>query len=212
MAGVVGIRGQGTLSNLYRFDGTTLAARPKLVLPNLGPRSSMLLENISDTLMWAEIGGARATATLTGGVVTSCSVANAGFNYTLPPRVQFLGGGRYPNGLMKGVAYPGAVSPSNIATAHCVMADDGYGTSTLKVSSIVIDNGGAGYAVAPMVVLLNDPNDPLGCADPRAGGSGSGFLVYPANMPPQAPLVVTTDPVAIWANADSKAYFCGITI
>lgn len=211
MAGVVGIRGQGSLTTLYRADGSTLAARPKIVLPNFGPRSSFVFENISDTAMYLEFGGARATATLTNGAVSSCTIVNAGFNYTLPPRVTFLGGGRYPNGLMQGVAYPGAVAPSNIATGHCVMTDDGYGTTTNKVSSIVIDNGGSGYASAPLVVLLNDPNDPFGCADPSLS-SGTGFLVYPANMPPQTPLVAPTDAVAVWANADSKKFFCGYTI
>ena len=93
--------------------------------------------------MWLEFGPARAKATVTNGVVTSIAVANAGFGYSYAPRIKILGGSIKGDGLNLSNGYPGTDSPSNIATAHCVMTGS---APNMTIASIVVDNGGAGYS------------------------------------------------------------------
>lgn len=205
----VGIGEQQVLVPRFRADGSiTAGGTPQLILPHAAPRSSILLQNNSDTVMMFEFGCARATAAISSGVVTSCTVTNAGFGFTYAPIIQFIGGGRDGNGRNLGVGYPGQKAPSNFATAHCVMASDGLGGSGLKVNSIVIDNGGALYATAPYVQLMNDPNDAFGCAIPSAT---VGFQLYPGQSLYEAHSVVTTDSIAVYCATTAKTYFCGFT-
>ena len=206
-----GIGEQIVSINGYRADGTIASnSAPQLILPNAAPRSSVLLQNASDTVMYFEFGSARASATITNGVVTSCTVLNAGFGFTYAPLVQFVGGGSNGNGRNLGVGYPSQISPSNTATAQCVMTSDGYGAGKSKVSSITITNGGANYATAPYVRLINDPNDAFGCADPSLS-SGTGLVLYPGQSIYEAHSVVTTDPVSVWCSATGKKFFCRYT-
>jgi len=169
-----------------------------------------LLQNISDTAMYFEFGSARASATLTSGGVSACTILNAGFGFTYPPIVEFVGGGNSGNGLNLGVGYPNQNAPSRPAKAHCVLTSDGYGAGKSKISSIVIDDPGAGYAVAPYVRLINDPNDAYGCADPSLS-SGSGFVLYPGQSLYEAHSVVTTDQISVWCSATTKKFFCRYT-
>src|SRR5262249_38636756 len=79
---------------LYSADGTiTSGGTAQLVLAQSQSRSFLLLQNLSAGPLYVEIGAARATCTISNGAVASVSVANAGFNYTKPPVVRFLGGG-----------------------------------------------------------------------------------------------------------------------
>lgn len=130
----------------------------------------LMLQNTSSTaahIMSIEFGGARATATLTGASVSAVTVTNAGFGYTLPPLVTFWGGGGdTPN---VGLGQPGANSPHHPAAAHAVLTSG-------AVSSIVIDDPGANYRIAPFVMLFSDPNDPYGAAIPSAT---SGYQLAP---------------------------------
>ena len=161
MARIIGFTEQQVLTPVYRADGKIASGgTAQLILPRAAPRSSLLLQNTSssDTLYF-EFGGARATATLSNGAVSSFTITNAGFGYTYPPSVHFLGGGNTLNGRDLGVGYPNQAAPSNYATAHCVLTSG-------AVSSIVIDNPGSGYDIAPYILLLNDPNDNFGAAVP----------------------------------------------
>jgi hypothetical protein len=49
--------------------------------------------------------------------------------------------------------------------AHAVL-------TTGAVSSIVVDDGGTGYVVAPYVFIVNSDLDPNGCAIPAIGTAG----------------------------------------
>ena len=208
MARMVGFSGQKVMTTGFRADGTAGTA-PVLILPNAAPRSSVIIQNVSDSIQWFESGGARATATLTSNVVTSCTITNPGFNYTYAPRVVFLGGGRDGNGLNLSAGYPEYQTPSNQATGVAVMTGSG---SNKSVASITITNGGANYAIAPYVLLLNDPNDPFGCADPSYN-SGSGFQLYPGQSFDRATHnIVPTDAIAVYCASNSKNFFCEFTV
>lgn len=194
----------------YRADGSIASASlPQLILPSSLSRSSLLLQNTSSAIMWVEMGSARAHATITGGVVTSITIDNAGFNFTKPPVIELLGGGNAGNSTYLGLGQPGAPSPNSQLTpgrpakAHAVLSGG-------VVNSIVVDDGGAGYAIAPYVFIINSDLDPYGCADPSAN-SGSGFQLYPGQSLYEAHSVVVTDPIALFCATISSSYFCRYT-
>lgn len=203
MARIAGFSEQQVLTPVYRADGTVAAGgTPQLILPRAAPRSSILIQNTSasDTIT-IEFGSARATATISGGQVTAVTVTNGGFGYTYPPYVRFLGGGNMLNGRDLGLGYPNQLAPSNYATAHCVLTAG-------AVSSIVIDNPGAGYDCAPYVQLLNDPNDNYGCAAPSAT---SGFKLAAGASLYQTYNIVTTDAIAVYGPTTGNSWFCQYT-
>lgn len=164
---------------LYDFSGACTGAA-KLILPIWQTRTYFLFSNASSHDMLLVFGGATATATLTSGVITSISVGNAGFGYTYPPIVEFLGGGYPPNGVSAGTegvgwAAVGAPSP--------VTANKPAAVATLSggaVNAITVQNGGAGFVTAPLVYLRNDPRDPVGAAAPSAT---VGILVKTGSAP-----------------------------
>jgi len=203
MARVVGFTEQQNLTPVYRADGTIAAGgTPQLILPRAAPRSSILLQNTSATdTLYFEFGCARARATVSGGVVTAITVTTAGFGFTYPPIVRFLGGGNNSNGRDLGVGYPNQLAPSNYAAAHCVLTSG-------AISSIVIDNPGSGYDCAPYVQLLNDSNDNNGAAVPSAT---SGFKIAPGASLYQAYNVVTTDAIAVYGATTGNSWFCQYT-
>lgn len=193
---LIGAAGQQRNDPLFDASGTSTGAA-QLLLPQQKQRSLLLIQNISDTVMYIEFGSARATATLTSGVVTSCTVTNGGFGFTIPPRIEFLGGGHPGNSTYLGATEPFAQSPSKPAQAHCVLSGG-------AVSSIVVDDGGSGYAIAPYVYIRNSLNDPNGCASPSAtsglylAANGGSFF--------NDGTACTTDPVALFCSVGSKAF------
>ena len=210
MAARPGFRGQTNSIHGYRFDGQIASATaPQLILPWAAPRSSFLFQNTSSATLWLEFGSARATATVTNGAVSSVTVVNGGFGFTNPPMIEILGGAADPvNGLFLGVGYPGHPAPSRPARAHAVLTGG-------VVTSILVDDGGAGYsnnaASAPYVFLRNERNDPYGCANPYNAGSGRGYQVVTGAQFYEAYSVVTTDPVAVWGGTVGQTFFCRIT-
>ena len=164
-------------------------------------RSMLFIQNISSTVMYVEFGGARAHTTLSSNAVSSITVDNAGFGYTVPPRVIFYGGGdltKNPNYLCPGI--PGNVMPGKLPVAHAVL---GSGT----VTSIVIDDPGPAYFVkAPMVFLQSHENDPYGAATPSAtsgtllAASGGSLLFNGTSTP--------TSAVSVFCTATSAAFTC----
>lgn len=190
---------------LYSSDGTiTAGGTPQLVLARSLSRSYLLIQNLSNGPMWLEMGSARATCTISSGGVNAVSVANAGFNFTKPPVVLFMGGGPaggssgpLSNKSYIGLAQPGAPAPSRPAKGHAVLTGS-------AVSSIVIDDPGAGYVLAPYVFIYNSDLDPAGCAAPSATSgillSGQGDKVeWNGTCCP-------TDPVAIFGADTAAAY------
>lgn len=198
-------RGQQQRDNLYDASGTiTTGGTAQLLLPEAKSRSLLILQNISDTAMFVEFGSARATATLTSGVVTSCSITNAGFGFTIPPIIEFLGGGNdgwnMGNPTMNTPGLPGWPSPANPALGIAVLS----GTT---VGSITVTNGGANYKNAPYVFIRNSYNDPFGCATPSATSG----IQLPANM--TVPFIFNgtacpTDSVAIFCATTEKSFAC----
>jgi hypothetical protein len=164
--------------------------------------------------MYVEFGSARATATLTAGVVTSCSVTNAGFGFTLAPDIEFFGGGAGGNSTFVGVGLFGFPSPGSRtvgptailnqyrpAKAHCVL------TAGI-VSSIVVDDGGNGYITAPYVAIRNRELDPKGCADPSVS-SGTGIFLGSSQSLTMNGTFCATDSIAIFGSGTgSQAFTC----
>lgn len=198
----------------YLYDASVTigaSSTPTLVLPKAQQRSSLVLQNISAIDMYIEIGPARASCTISSGAVNAVSVTNAGFGYSLPPTVHFYGGA-YINKNQISPTYtiaglPEYAAPSRPAKAHCIMSG-AAGAQT--VSSIVIDDGGAGYAYPPFVYLRNNPNDPYGCAAPSAtsgillkGGSGSSWS--------NNGIVQNTDQVAVFCTSFNTILTCKFT-
>lgn len=209
MAALIGYSGQRTSNRLFDASGTiTTNNTAQLVLPLSLTRSSLIIENISAVNMFVEFGAARATATLSGGTVSACTVTNAGFGYSRPPSITFLGGNNIqqamPTYTLQGL--PEWTSPNNFASAHCVMTG---AAGAMTISSIVIDNPGSGYAYPPIVLLTNDPLDPYGCA---ASSATSGILLlanggsYTSNGS-----VCTTDQVSIFCATSTSAFVCKYT-
>lgn len=211
MAKLIGSTGQYTGSE-YLFDASgTIASggTAQLILPKALSRSSLIIENISAVNMLIEIGAARATATLTSGAVSSCSVSNAGFGYSLPPKIIFLGGQNLqqtmPAYTLQGLS--DWISPSNPAQAHCIMSGS---APNMTVGSIVIDNPGANYAYPPVVFLQNDPRDPYGCAVPSA--SVGLLLLASGGSYTSNGTICTTDQISIFCASSSSAYTCKYSV
>jgi hypothetical protein len=202
-----GTRGQlGTRDLSYRADGTVLSATlPQLILPEQWQRAHLKFQNTSTATMYLEFGSARAHATLTNGQVTSVTMDNQGFGFTLPPRVEFLGGGGDSNSTRIGTGDPYGPSP-NIAprNRHAKAHANVVGGA---ITSISIDDPGNGYLVAPYVRLTNSPLDFIGCADPSVGG-GSGCILYPSQWFLDEDLTVPTEQVALFCGTLGATYFC----
>lgn len=150
--GVVNVLSNGTLTvsqvrvtqasptALFNFNGGTLKANALNAganFMNSGNMDAVTVYSGGGTIhnngTSITIGNALAAAT--GNGVTSIAVTNGGSGYIGAPMVMITGG------------------TGNAATGYAVMADDGTGNGTFKVSSIVITSGGT-YSVDPTTVTL----------------------------------------------------------
>ncbi len=166
----------------YRADGVIISgSAPQLILPAMQTLLRLTVQNCSAHPMWVERGPARAHATITNGAVTSidftdAGLDNAGFNYTLAPKVAVLGGG---GNFVTPTSWPGSVGQEQWQVPSGPNARPAAITAVLTsgaISSFVIDDPGAGYVNPPELFLINHPSDPFGCADPSIG-SGTGFFL-----------------------------------
>lgn len=200
---LTGSRGQETRDPVFDASGTiTAGGTAQLVLPEAKQRTFLMFQNISDTNMYLEFGSARATATLTSGVVTSVAVTNAGFGFTIPPHIEFLGGGNdgwnMNNSTTITPGLPSWPSPKSVAQATCVLSGS-------TVGSIAIVSGGANYKNAPYVFIRNSLNDPSGCAIPSAT---VGVLIVPSGSITFNGISCPTDPMAVYCATTAKAFTC----
>lgn len=189
---LVGARHQQVDAPLYVAD-VTLTGSPQLVLATSVARTCLILQNLGTHVMNVEIGGPRAHCTMSAGAVASVVIDNAGFNFTYPPLVLFMGGGPQQgqkSGPYLGLNQPNGTSPTHPAQGHAVIVGG-------AVSSIVIDDPGAGYLSAPYVYIYNNVNlDPYGCALPSATSgislplSQASPLVFNGTFCPTAPIAV----------------------
>ena len=189
---------------LFCADGlVTAGGAAQLVLGQSQARSHLILGNNAQEALWFEFGSARATCTISAGAVNAVSVANAGFGFSKPPVVRFLGGGTGQNGSFLGLGQPNGAAPSDVALGHCVMTG-AVGSQT--VSSIVIDHPGSLYACAPAVFLFNSDLDPNGCAVPAIN---SGLLI-PSGAPPLVwnGTCCPTDAIAVWGATTGDQFTC----
>jgi hypothetical protein len=203
-----GIRGQASPTPFLDFSGSvTTGGTAQIVAPQQIGRSYLYFKNTSTADMWVGFGGARATATLSSGAVSSVTVTNAGFNYTFAPQVVFLGGGRsnaLADGVGGGATFP---APSNPATAHCNMA---AGVALNKVNTITVDNAGSGYLAAPYVYLFSDPRDPFGVYLPAAS---SGILLAAASVPfVMDASICTTDAISVFGGTTGQTFSCFVVV
>lgn len=191
----------GKRDNVFRADGAIASgSAPQLVLPEQWQRAMFLFQNLhASASMFLEFGSARAHATLSSGGVSSVTIDNAGFNFTKPPLVEFLGG-YGANSAAIGSKDPFCPAPSHPAAGHATLSGG-------SVASIVIDDPGAGYLTAPYVRITNNPLDFQGCADPSAGG-GTGILLIAGATLTFENTVCPTDPVAVFCSTISAPFAC----
>lgn len=207
-------RGQGQHDPYYDVSGTvTAGGTPQLILPVQPARSHLFIQNISPGDLYFEFGSARARATLTSGVVSALTILNPGFNFTRPPIVEFMGGGQnigFGNSFNSSFTGAGAVgypSPSGISPAGATMrpARARCVLTTGAVTSFRIDDGGAGYVIAPYVWIRNDLLDPNGCADP-SNNSGSGIYLASGQSYYINGTACPTDSLAVYGASTSQAF------
>lgn len=198
---LVGVRGQYALDHLYDASGTiTAGGTSQRLLPQQKSRSYLMIVNNSSGALYVDFGGARATAALTNGVVTSFSVPNAGQGYTLPPKVHCYGGGPPERNTLAGLSATDPTWPSPSNFAHGVVTLSGG-----AVASIAVSNGGAGYLQAPFVFLENASGDANGVVLASTSSiplltQGSALIFDASNCP--------TDAVAIFGASTSQAFIC----
>ena len=201
----------------FRADGSLGNTSPKLILPRATSRSFLSLVNTGSNPVYLEHGCARATATLTNGVVTSVTVLNGGFGFVLPPQIQFKGGGgMFPPALTaSGWDGRGQIddwpvpSGANLLTTPATINRFAKAYPVLTsgvVTSVVIQDGGAGYINPPEVLLINDPLDPYGCADPSLS-SGSGLYVTPYGSYYLNGTFCHTDAIALYTPSGTGSYY-----
>ena len=225
----VGTGNQGVRHFIFDASGTiTSGSAPQLLLPEHINRSLFMFTNNSANTMYMEFGGARATATLTSGAVSGTSITNAGFGFSKPPWVRFVGGGA-PQGVA-GPARPhaqaaGAVStavefqpnvsfigstipsvdwpsPPNVATGIAVMTGSAPNQS---VSSIQITNPGSGYLYAPFVWLINSDLDPNGAA---IASATSGFAISAGGSVTFNGTCCPTSAISLFCATSTSAFTC----
>lgn len=187
---------------LYDASGTiTAGGTPQLVLAQSQSRSFLKLQNLSNGPLWFEFGSARATCVISAGAVTGVfTITNAGFNFTYPPVIRFLGGGsKNVNSTFLGLNQPNGLAPSNPATAHATLSGG-------AVNAIVLDNAGSNYLVAPYLFFFNSDLDPYGCAVPSANVG----MMLAAQSPPYIlnGTACTTDPIAVFGATTGQGFLC----
>ena len=209
---LVGSRGQSVFDHAYRLDGKiTTGGTSQLISPIPFSRSHYLFQNSSANAMWLEFGSARAVCTISNGAVNAITVVNGGFGFTSPPRVKFEGGALYSPQIAvgpSGAGLAGYASPSNApnnaagrpATAHAVLTGG-------VVTSIVIDDGGAGYAFAPFMQIQNADSDRYGCADPYYGSANSGLYMGPGAEYYVNGTTCDTEQISVWCATTGSTYF-----
>jgi hypothetical protein len=220
---LVGAGSQQAYHPIFDASGTIASgSAPQLLLPHQLSRSLFMFTNNSAAVMYMDFDGARATATLTSGAVSGTTITNAGFGYTKPPLVRFMGGGA-PQGLPFSGAYPQGVStqvgpnngfvgssipdpswpsPPNPATGVAVMTGS---APNLSVASITITNPGAYYLYAPFVWLINSDLDPSGAA---IASATSGFAINPGGSVTFNGTVCPTGAVSLFCATATSAFTC----
>lgn len=187
-----GARQQSNIDDLIDFSGTIAAGgTAQLLVPQQPRRAYLVFNNTSAANLVLEIGPARATASISGGVVTGISVTNGGLGYTVAPQVLLLGGlvtGDYQT------------APSNVALATATLSGG-------AVNAITVNVPGSGYVVAPLVYLLNPlPTLGGGAATPAATTG----IVVPAGGSYIMDTAVATSAIAVFGATLAQTFTCKV--
>ncbi len=208
---LIGAKGQQSNDRLYTIQGKIASATAsQLITPIANSRTFLFVQNNSAATMWIGFGSALATATISGGAVTGCTIVNGGFGFTAPPIIDFLGGAAYCplTGLgPSGAGLPGYAAPNNFpnnagyrpAKAHTVLTAG-------VVTSIVIDDPGSGYAFAPFVDIRNEHSDRYGCVDPFYGSTPNGFQLGASQSYTSNGTYTTTDQFSVFCATTGSAF------
>jgi len=208
---LIGARGQQSFDRIYRISGTIASATAsQLISPIANSRAFLFIQNNSANTMWIGFGSALATATISSGSVTGCTIVNGGFGFTAPPVVRFEGGAAYCplTGLgPSGAGLPGYAAPNNFpnnagyhpARAHAVLTSG-------VITSIVIDDPGSGYAFVPFVDIYNDPSDRYGSVDPFYGSVANGYQLGPGQSYTSNGTYTTIDQISVFSAATGGAF------
>ena len=190
MAVLVGARNQNAPDDVYAMTITVGSGGGSyLVLPRSRNRSFLEISSPSG-VGYVSVGAGEATATISGGAVTAITVVDGGFNYTLPPTIRLLGGGNEANPTFIGAtANPDYLAPGSTAGAqpNGFASTGGFPATAAAtitsgaISAITVLTGGSGYVTAPFVQIVNNPNDPNGCANPFRGSVPTGRVVTSGN-------------------------------
>jgi hypothetical protein len=219
MTRLAGTRDQQSRDFMYDASGTIIAGgTPQLLLPEAKSRTVLIFANLSTGILYLEFDGARATATLTNGVVTGYTITNPGFGYTFPPSVECEGGGPGIGPPSAAAGMPGYVAPGSPdgfiyrigdlskfrpAKLHAVL---GTGGAAGTVASLTIEDGGAGYQQAPFIHIFNNiARDVYGCADPSYN-SGSGIPIFPNAGYYINGTACPTGPIAVYGATTGQAF------
>jgi hypothetical protein len=202
---LVGSRDQAQQDFYFDASGTIIAGgTAQLLLPQRKSCSHLVIVNNSTGALVVQFGVLPGIATLTGGVVSSVSVPDAGFGFKAAPDIEFLGGGASNDPTTFGATMPGWPAPFNPARGIAVM-----GTSTLgglQINSISVTFGGSGYLAPPYVMIRPRRTDPTGVGIPSAAAgipltaSGGSYSINGTSCP--------TDAIAIWGATTSQAFAC----
>src|SRR5262249_42914012 len=190
-------RQPGIDHDIFDAGGTiTTGGTPQIVLPQHPSRNYLLIQNISDTVMTVGIGPPAATATVSGGKVTAIAAVNNGLGYTVAPRVHILGG--FITGEFN---YRSEIAPQGFTPATAVATISGG-----ALTGITVNNQGAGYVVAPLVLLQNGEANMGGGATIPSATAGVQLqpglaLIFESSFCP-------TSAVAIFCATTGKAFAC----
>ena len=216
MSALTGVRGQTQRDAVFATTITIGSGGGQyLVLPEHRSRSFLEICTTSAYVGYIAIGAGEATAAITSGAVSGITLVNSGFGYTYAPQVILWGGGSEGNSTFIGCGAPMYGPPGSTAgaqpialgslgtpaTAHAVVSSNG------TLTSIAVDMPGSGYVCAPHVQLLNNTNDPNGCASPYVNSVGVGRVVTSANPLYYNGTACPTSPVAVYCATSGAQFF-----
>jgi hypothetical protein len=213
-----GIRGQTQIDDWIDFSGTiTAGGTAQTVLPQQLRRLAFYFQNLSIDNMYLGFGPPRPIATLSSGTISGITMPGAagggnGRGWSVTPQVVISGGiidGDYQQAPGAN-AFGGAQAVGVPAQAHAVMTGS---APNMSVSSIVVDNPGSGYLVAPLVTLVNNaPQLGGGSCLPVSGATPSGIEVVSGSgyFSMMGSFLVPASQVSVVGAATGDAFICKV--
>lgn len=188
--------------DFYDFSGTiATGGTAQLLLPQRKSCTHLIIANLSNGTMFLQFGLRRSTAAISSGAVSTITLVDAGFGFQVAPAIELLGGGVAGDPATKGATMPGWPAPFRPAQATPIMQASAI--SGLEIASITVNDGGAGYLVAPYVFVRADRTDPTGVGLPT---SGAGVPILPGEKLIWNGTACPTSAISILGPDTSAAY------